>query len=77
MAVSIIETQCKNHTEPLVVYHRRIISRRDIRCEESEYLLGTQCCKKCESGEYDCGEKSLTGDTTACTTALCWGTELA
>lgn len=77
MAVSIIETQCKNHTEPLVVYHRRIISRRDIRCEESEYLLGTQCCKKCESGEYDCGEKLLTGDTTACTTALCWGTELA
>ncbi|XP_032921354.1 tumor necrosis factor receptor superfamily member 6 [Catharus ustulatus] len=50
VAVSIIETQCKNHTEPLVTHHRRIISRRDAPCNGSDYLLGTQCCKKCKSG---------------------------
>uniref|UniRef100_A0A8C3U7G3 Tumor necrosis factor receptor superfamily member 6 n=1 Tax=Catharus ustulatus TaxID=91951 RepID=A0A8C3U7G3_CATUS len=29
---------------------RRIISRRDAPCNGSDYLLGTQCCKKCKSG---------------------------
>uniref|UniRef100_U3JYZ8 Tumor necrosis factor receptor superfamily member 6 n=2 Tax=Ficedula albicollis TaxID=59894 RepID=U3JYZ8_FICAL len=50
VAVSIIETQCKNSTEALIRYHRRIISRREVNCNEDEYQLDTQCCKKCSSG---------------------------
>ncbi|XP_062352602.1 tumor necrosis factor receptor superfamily member 6 [Cinclus cinclus] len=50
VAVSIIETQCKNYTEALVTYNRRIISRRDAVCSKDEYQLDTQCCKKCRSG---------------------------
>ncbi|TRZ24004.1 hypothetical protein HGM15179_003056 [Zosterops borbonicus] len=50
MAVLIIETQCKNDTEALKTYNRRIISRREVNCNEDEYELNTQCCKKCRSG---------------------------
>ncbi|XP_066047344.1 tumor necrosis factor receptor superfamily member 6 [Chamaea fasciata] len=48
--VLIIETQCKNDTEAVKTYKRRIISRREVNCNEDEYKLDTQCCKKCKSG---------------------------
>ncbi|XP_056350271.1 tumor necrosis factor receptor superfamily member 6 [Oenanthe melanoleuca] len=50
VTVSIIETQCKNSTEALITYPRRIISRREVNCNKDEYQLDTQCCKKCKSG---------------------------
>ncbi|XP_014730920.1 PREDICTED: tumor necrosis factor receptor superfamily member 6 isoform X1 [Sturnus vulgaris] len=50
VAVSITETQCKNYTEALIMYNRRIISRREINCNKDEYQLDAQCCKKCRSG---------------------------
>uniref|UniRef100_A0A8C3QKQ9 TNFR-Cys domain-containing protein n=1 Tax=Cyanoderma ruficeps TaxID=181631 RepID=A0A8C3QKQ9_9PASS len=50
VAVLIIETQCKNDTEALKTYNRRIISRREVNCNEDEYKSDTQCCKKCRSG---------------------------
>uniref|UniRef100_A0A8C8BJB6 Tumor necrosis factor receptor superfamily member 6 n=1 Tax=Otus sunia TaxID=257818 RepID=A0A8C8BJB6_9STRI len=52
----IIETQCKNDTEALIhiaynkLITRRIIAKREIKCEMDEYNLGDQCCKKCERG---------------------------
>ncbi|XP_039409927.1 tumor necrosis factor receptor superfamily member 6, partial [Corvus cornix cornix] len=46
----IIETQCKNDTEALMTYNRRIIARRQITCNKDEYYLDAQCCKKCGSG---------------------------
>ncbi|KAI1236346.1 Tumor necrosis factor receptor superfamily member 6, partial [Lamprotornis superbus] len=50
VAISIIETQCKNYTEALITYNRRIISRREINCNKDEYQFDAQCCKKCRSG---------------------------
>ncbi|RMC11561.1 hypothetical protein DUI87_11681 [Hirundo rustica rustica] len=50
VTVLIMETQCKNYTEALKTYNRRIISRREVNCNEDEYKLDTQCCKKCKSG---------------------------
>ncbi|XP_074401066.1 tumor necrosis factor receptor superfamily member 6 isoform X1 [Zonotrichia albicollis] len=50
VALLVIETQCKNDTEPLITSNRRIISKRDVYCQEDEYNLDTQCCKKCRSG---------------------------
>ncbi|XP_041271427.1 tumor necrosis factor receptor superfamily member 6 [Onychostruthus taczanowskii] len=50
VALLIVETQCKNDTEALIMSKRRIISRREINCKEDEYNLDTQCCKKCRSG---------------------------
>uniref|UniRef100_A0A8C3U9I3 Tumor necrosis factor receptor superfamily member 6 n=1 Tax=Catharus ustulatus TaxID=91951 RepID=A0A8C3U9I3_CATUS len=32
-------------------------------CNGSDYLLGTQCCKKCKSGEYDCSVKNVSCPT--------------
>ncbi|XP_058697120.1 tumor necrosis factor receptor superfamily member 6 [Poecile atricapillus] len=50
VSVLIIETQCKNDTEALITYNRKIISRREVKCNKDEYPLDTQCCKKCNSG---------------------------
>ncbi|XP_063261750.1 tumor necrosis factor receptor superfamily member 6 [Prinia subflava] len=50
VTVLIIETQCKNYTEALKTYNRRIISRRDVNCKADEYNLDSQCCKKCKIG---------------------------
>ncbi|XP_032857663.2 tumor necrosis factor receptor superfamily member 6 [Tyto alba] len=52
----IIETQCKNNTEALthITYNklitRRIVAKREIKCNLDEYNLGAQCCKKCKRG---------------------------
>ncbi|KAM6266163.1 tumor necrosis factor receptor superfamily member 6 isoform 1-T1 [Porphyrio hochstetteri] len=51
----IIETQCKNDTEaPEHTYKglitRRIIAKREVRCQQDEYHMGSQCCKKCNRG---------------------------
>ncbi|XP_027528225.1 tumor necrosis factor receptor superfamily member 6 isoform X1 [Neopelma chrysocephalum] len=50
--ILIIEAQCKNYTEALmhIDYNRRIIARREINCNQDEYDLDGQCCKKCKSG---------------------------
>ncbi|KAM6203356.1 tumor necrosis factor receptor superfamily member 6 [Sarcoramphus papa] len=56
VVVLIIETQCKNDTEALIhiaynkLITRRIIAKREIKCNRDEYNLGVQCCKKCERG---------------------------
>ncbi|XP_066179972.1 tumor necrosis factor receptor superfamily member 6 [Sylvia atricapilla] len=50
VAVLIVETQCRNYTEAVKTYNRRIISRREVNCNEDEYKSETQCCKKCKSG---------------------------
>ncbi|XP_076194838.1 tumor necrosis factor receptor superfamily member 6 isoform X1 [Aptenodytes patagonicus] len=56
VVVLIIETQCKNDTKALIhiVYNklitRRIIAKREIKCDGDEYNLDNQCCKKCEHG---------------------------
>ncbi|XP_071604869.1 tumor necrosis factor receptor superfamily member 6 [Heliangelus exortis] len=56
VSVLIIETQCKNYTEAVThVAHnklikRRIIAKREIKCNLDEYNLGVKCCKKCEPG---------------------------
>ncbi|XP_068054660.1 tumor necrosis factor receptor superfamily member 6 [Anomalospiza imberbis] len=50
VALLIIETQCKNDTEALITSNRRIISRREVNCQEDEYNLDADCCKKCRSG---------------------------
>ncbi|XP_054132525.1 tumor necrosis factor receptor superfamily member 6 [Melozone crissalis] len=50
VALLVIETQCKNDTEPLITSNRRIISKREAYCQEDEYNLDNQCCKKCRSG---------------------------
>lgn len=73
MAALIIETQCKNDTEALMTYKRRIIARREINCNEDEYILDAQCCKKCVSGEYYCKtvEKSVTVES-LCAGILKW-----
>ncbi|KAM9379594.1 tumor necrosis factor receptor superfamily member 6 [Phaethornis superciliosus] len=53
-AVLIIETQCKNYTVTHVAHNklikRRIIAKREIKCNADEYNLGVKCCKKCERG---------------------------
>nr|XP_009933987.1 PREDICTED: tumor necrosis factor receptor superfamily member 6 [Opisthocomus hoazin] len=52
----IIETQCKNDAEaPVHIVHnkfitRRIIAKRETKCNVDEYSLGVQCCKKCKRG---------------------------
>ncbi|KAK4820855.1 hypothetical protein QYF61_007860 [Mycteria americana] len=56
VVVLIIETQCKNDTEAVIhraynkLITRRIIAKREIKCDRDEYNLGDECCKKCESG---------------------------
>ncbi|XP_009318813.1 PREDICTED: tumor necrosis factor receptor superfamily member 6 [Pygoscelis adeliae] len=56
VVVLIIETQCKNDTKALIhiLYNklitRRIIAKREIKCNPDEYNLGDQHCKKCERG---------------------------
>ncbi|XP_050755128.1 tumor necrosis factor receptor superfamily member 6 [Gymnogyps californianus] len=56
VVVLIIETQCKNDTEALIhiaynkLITRRIIAKREIKCNRDEYNLGVQCCKKCKRG---------------------------
>ncbi|XP_009862916.1 PREDICTED: tumor necrosis factor receptor superfamily member 6-like, partial [Apaloderma vittatum] len=56
VVVLITETQCKNYTEALIhIAHnklitRRIIAKREIKCNPDEYSSGAQCCKKCERG---------------------------
>uniref|UniRef100_A0A8C6J3K7 Tumor necrosis factor receptor superfamily member 6 n=3 Tax=Melopsittacus undulatus TaxID=13146 RepID=A0A8C6J3K7_MELUD len=52
----IIETQCKNQTEATmrITYNqlikKKIIAKREINCNWDEYIVGVQCCKKCERG---------------------------
>ncbi|XP_075614423.1 tumor necrosis factor receptor superfamily member 6 [Balearica regulorum gibbericeps] len=54
--ILIIETQCKNDTAALkrIVHNkfitRRIIVKREDRCQKGEYSSGDQCCKKCNRG---------------------------
>ncbi|XP_014811367.1 PREDICTED: tumor necrosis factor receptor superfamily member 6 isoform X2 [Calidris pugnax] len=54
--VLIMEMQCKNHTERLIsrahskFITRRIIAKREISCNQEEYSLNGQCCKKCKPG---------------------------
>ncbi|XP_074011046.1 tumor necrosis factor receptor superfamily member 6 [Numenius arquata] len=56
VVISIIEMQCKNHTEHLInpahskLITRRIIAKREINCKQEEYNLDGQCCKKCKRG---------------------------
>ncbi|XP_063195659.1 tumor necrosis factor receptor superfamily member 6 [Chroicocephalus ridibundus] len=56
VVVLITEMQCKNDTEALInILHnklitRRIIAKRETNCNEDEYNLDDQCCKKCERG---------------------------
>ncbi|XP_030309085.1 tumor necrosis factor receptor superfamily member 6 [Calypte anna] len=56
VSVLITETQCKNYTEAVTrVAHnklikRRIIAKREIKCNLDEYNSGVKCCKKCEPG---------------------------
>ncbi|KAM6329946.1 tumor necrosis factor receptor superfamily member 6 [Podargus strigoides] len=56
VAVLFIETQCKNDTEALIhipynkMITRRIIAKREIKCNQDEYNLGAKCCKKCKRG---------------------------
>ncbi|XP_035753301.1 tumor necrosis factor receptor superfamily member 6 [Egretta garzetta] len=56
VVVLIIETQCKNDTEaPIrVAYNkliaRRIIAKREIKCNPDEYNFNVKCCKKCQRG---------------------------
>ncbi|XP_010289216.1 PREDICTED: tumor necrosis factor receptor superfamily member 6-like [Phaethon lepturus] len=58
VVVLIIETQCKNDTEALthIAYNklikRRIIAKRENKCNVDEYKLGVKCCKKCERGFF-------------------------
>ncbi|XP_053927998.1 tumor necrosis factor receptor superfamily member 6 isoform X2 [Cuculus canorus] len=61
--VLIIEIQCKNDTEALIhipynkLITRRIIAKREIKCNLDEYNIGAKCCKKCERGfvkKIDC-----------------------
>ncbi|KAM6067138.1 tumor necrosis factor receptor superfamily member 6 isoform 2-T2 [Chlamydotis macqueenii] len=52
----IIETQSKNGTEAVIhiasngLITRRIIAKREIKCNSDEYNLGVKCCKKCRRG---------------------------
>ncbi|XP_061857796.1 tumor necrosis factor receptor superfamily member 6 isoform X2 [Colius striatus] len=54
--VSVIETRCKNYTEaPIrIKYNKsitsRIMAKRETKCNLDEYMLDSQCCKKCERG---------------------------
>ncbi|KAM6264385.1 tumor necrosis factor receptor superfamily member 6 isoform 2-T2 [Spheniscus humboldti] len=56
VVVLIIETQCKNDTKALIhiVYNklitRRIIAKREIKCNLDEYNLDDHGCKKCGCG---------------------------
>ncbi|XP_069719674.1 tumor necrosis factor receptor superfamily member 6 isoform X2 [Phaenicophaeus curvirostris] len=56
MVVLIIEIQCKNDTEALkrIAYSKlitkRIIAKREIKCNLDEYNIGVKCCKKCKRG---------------------------
>ncbi|XP_075010755.1 tumor necrosis factor receptor superfamily member 6 isoform X4 [Calonectris borealis] len=60
VVVLITETQCKNYTEALIhiaynkLITRRIIAKREIKCNLDEYRdqmsSDGQCCKKCERG---------------------------
>ncbi|XP_009698109.1 PREDICTED: tumor necrosis factor receptor superfamily member 6 [Cariama cristata] len=63
VVVLIIEIRCKNDTEALIhiaynkLIMRRIIAKRESKCDLDEYNLGVQCCKKCERGfvkKIDC-----------------------
>lgn len=81
MVVLIIEMQCKNDTEALIntaynkLITRRIIAKREIKCNQEEYNSGAQCCKKCERGEYHYKtvlKRHLRVEITTCTIAFCW-----
>ncbi|XP_010191979.1 PREDICTED: tumor necrosis factor receptor superfamily member 6-like, partial [Mesitornis unicolor] len=56
VVVLIIETQCKNYTEDLIhmeynkLVTKKLIAKREVKCNLDEYNLGAKCCKKCERG---------------------------
>ncbi|XP_054238663.1 tumor necrosis factor receptor superfamily member 6 [Indicator indicator] len=56
VVILIAEIQCKNNTEAPIprVYKkstiRRIIAKREVACNQDEYNLGAECCKKCTPG---------------------------